>query len=129
MTKKLVLVALAAVMIAGFAGCTPPQTPVTVEVDIDVETDSSDHDYAKFSYEFNQDVTLDSVKVTVPGYTTPTEVQNESGFRADDDDYDFHFYWLDGEEYVVPSGAWTVQFWGSSSKTDERFNLSVNVIL
>lgn len=129
MTKKLVLVALAAVMIAGFAGCTPPQIPVSVDVTAAKATDGDGYDYAEFTFNFNQDVAVDSIHVMIPDVISPFNVQNVAADYEGDTDNIFKVYWLDGEDYIVPSGNWSVTIWGISQKTEEEFELTRSMTL
>jgi hypothetical protein len=123
MSKRFILAMTIVVLLAGLAGCIKSE-PVEVDVTAAKETDGSGYLHVDFTYNFNQDVTLDSVHVMIPWVVSPFIPQGQTGDVEGDTDNNFKVYWLDGEEYVIPSGTWTVYFWGVSIKGEEEFELS-----
>lgn len=129
MSKKLILTATVAVLLLAVAGCIIDPGPVEVDVTAAKATDGDGNDYAEFTFNFNQDVAVDSIHVMIPDVTSPFDVQNVAADYEGDTDNIFKVYWLEGEDYVVPSGNWSVTIWGISQKADEEFELTRSVTL
>lgn len=131
MTKKFVLMAVVAALLVAFTGCTTEPEAVTVTVTASEETDTSDEAYVKFTFTFNQDVSVDSVLINIPTIETPHKMADElvGGEYEGDAEDDFPLYWLDQGEFVVIKGDYSVTFYGVRSADDEPFSVSADVTL
>jgi len=118
--RKGLILAVLAVILLGFAACTPPLTPVEVTITSEYGIDTNEEEYIEFSYSFNQDVVLDSVHVMLPSLSVPYEPQDQTGSVEGDVDNSFRVYWEGG----LPSGTWTIYLWGTAAEGDETFEFS-----
>jgi len=102
--------------------------PIDVDATVTAseEIDTQDIPYANFIFNFNQDVSVDSIHVDLPDTTllAPYDVPDIADDYAEETDYDFRIYWLDGEENVVLKGTYTLHFWGNRASDGEAFELS-----
>jgi uncharacterized protein YcfL len=132
MSKRFILAAaIVLLVLAGLAGCTKPEE-VTVDITLTEAVDSYDIPYAKFVFNFNQDVTVDSIYVTIPDtvVSTPYKVPNIAGDYEGDTDNEFHVYWKDNDgNDVVMKGTYTVELWGIRAKDEESFDLTKTLSL
>jgi hypothetical protein len=131
MSKRFTLAMAIVVLLAGLTGCIKPEE-VAVDITLTEEVDSYNIPYANFVFNFNQDVTLDSIYVTIPDtvVSTPYKVPNIAGDYEGDTDNEFHVYWKDNDgNDVVMKGAYTVELWGIRAKDDEPFDLTQNLTL
>ncbi|MBN2378610.1 hypothetical protein JXM67_02255 [candidate division WOR-3 bacterium] len=120
MAKKLILGVLTAIFFLGFAGCTPELVPVEVTITSSYGIDTNEEEYIEFTYNFNQDVILDSVHVMIPTISSPYEPQGQTGSVEGETDNSFRVYWEGG----LPSGTWTIYLWGVAAEGDETFDFS-----
>ncbi|NLI99502.1 hypothetical protein GX441_12725 [bacterium] len=79
-----------------------------------------------YTYTFNENVTLSTFTVTVPGYD-PYPDTEETGARNSGQSYTTQKYVIGGGEVLIPHGTHTLRFQGTAS--GDAFDLTVNITL
>lgn len=79
-----------------------------------------------YTYTFNEDVTLSTFTVTVPGYEAYVDTY-ETGARNGGQSYTTQKYYIGGGTVLIPHGTHTLRFQGTAS--GDAFDLSVNISL